>query len=58
VDIHGTSSTRRGRDLLQIDGPRRKVFIKFASSDSLNKHIRNIQGTKEYMHENVVLSAN
>jgi hypothetical protein len=42
--------------MVQIDKRRRKVFIKFSSRETLNKHIKNIQGTKEYKHENGVLS--
>jgi hypothetical protein len=42
--------------MLQIDGPRRKVYIKFVSSESMQIHLRNIQGVHEYKHENGEMS--
>jgi hypothetical protein len=37
--------------VLQIDGPRRKVYLKFTTADKINGHLNNLQGDHEYKHD-------
>jgi hypothetical protein len=34
--------------VLQIDGPRRKVYLKFVTADIMNEHLSQLQGEHEY----------
>ena len=38
--------------MLQIDGPRRRVYIKFVNEHRLNRTLRDTQGKQTYKHEN------
>jgi hypothetical protein len=37
--------------VLQIDGPRRKVCLKFATAYKMNEHLSQLQGEHEYKHD-------
>ena len=37
---------------MQIDGPRRRVYIKFVSAERMQSILQNIQGQQEYNHDN------
>jgi hypothetical protein len=36
--------------VLQIDGPRRKVYLKFVTADEMNENLSELQGEHEYKH--------
>jgi hypothetical protein len=42
--------------MIQIDGPRRKLYIKFVSADRMYEHLPTLQGAHEYKHDNGELS--
>jgi hypothetical protein len=42
--------------MIQIDGPRRRVYIKFVSADRMQAIIQGIQGQQEYKHDNGEIS--
>jgi hypothetical protein len=42
--------------MIQIDGPRRRVFIKFVDEEKMQDILRTTQGQLEYHHENGELS--
>ena len=42
--------------MIQIDGPRRRVYIKFVSAERMQSILQNIQGQQEYKHENGEIS--
>jgi hypothetical protein len=41
---------------IQIDGPRRRVYIKFVSAERMQVHLSSLQGTHEFKHDNGLLS--
>jgi len=42
--------------IVQVDGPRRRVFIKFVNNERMQEVIRTTQGQLEFHHENGELS--
>ena len=42
--------------MIQIDGPRRRVYVKFASTDRMQSILQNIQGQQKYKHDNGEIS--
>ena len=42
--------------VVQVDGPRRRVFIKFINNELMQEVIRTTQGQLEFYHENGELS--
>jgi len=42
--------------MIQLDGPRRREYIKFISTDKMQLILQNIQGQQEYKHENGEIS--
>jgi hypothetical protein len=42
--------------MIQIDGPRRQVYIKFISAERLQSKLQDIQEQQEYKHENGEIS--
>jgi len=42
--------------MIQTDGPRRRVYIKFASAERMQSIHQNIQGHQEYKHGNGEIS--
>ena len=42
--------------LIQIDGPRRRVYIKFVSADRMQSILQDIKGQQEYKHDNGEIS--
>jgi hypothetical protein len=41
---------------IQIDGPRRRVYIKFVSAERMQVHLPGLQGTREFKHDSGLLS--
>jgi len=41
---------------IQIDGPRRRVYVKFVSAEKRQSTFQNIQGQQEYKHDNGEIS--
>jgi hypothetical protein len=42
--------------MIQIDGPRKRVYIKFVSAERMQSTLQNIQGQQEYKHDNGEIS--
>jgi hypothetical protein len=42
--------------MIQIDGPRRRVYIKFVSAEVMQSILQSINGQQEYKHDNGELS--
>jgi len=42
--------------MIQIDGPRKRVYIKFVSAERMHSTLQNIQGQQEYKHDNDEIS--
>jgi hypothetical protein len=42
--------------MIQIDGPRRHVYIKFKNSDQVGTFLNESEGQREYKHDNGVIS--
>ena len=42
--------------MIQINGPRRQVYIKIVSAERINSIFQNIQGQKKYKHDNDEIS--
>jgi hypothetical protein len=42
--------------MIQIDGPRRRVYIKFVSTERMMSILQDIQGQQEYKHDNGEIS--
>jgi hypothetical protein len=42
--------------MIQIDGPCRKVYIKFVSAEKMQSILQNIKGQQEYKHDNGEIS--
>jgi hypothetical protein len=42
--------------MIQIDGPKRRVYIKFATSDMVHQVLQITAGQLEYIHDNGVIS--
>jgi len=42
--------------MIQIDGPRRREYITFASAERMQSILQNIQGHQEYKHDNGEIS--
>jgi hypothetical protein len=42
--------------MIQIDDPRRRVYIKFVSAERLQSILQDIQGQQEYKHDNGEIS--
>ena len=42
--------------VIQIDGPRKRVYIKFVSAERMQSKLQNIQGQQEYKYDNGEIS--
>jgi len=42
--------------MIQIDGPRRRLYIKFVSAERMQSILQNIQGQQAYKHDNGEIS--
>lgn len=42
--------------MIQIDGPRRRVYIKFVSADRMQSILQDIEGQQKYKHDNGEIS--
>jgi hypothetical protein len=41
--------------MIQIDGPRRYVYIKFKNADQVGTFLNETEGQREYKHDNGVI---
>jgi len=56
MDIRKIASAKDDIRMIEIDGPRRRVYIKFVSAERLQSILQNIQGQQEYKHDNGEIS--
>jgi len=42
--------------MIQVDGPRRRVYIKFTNEDQVKEVLHDSHGQLEYMHDNGEIS--